>query len=827
MQRLLLLFLIGMFIWCICPANAADTQADIIAKRMELTKNKPFTSIVPRSNEPTGYINVLRMWPESNEMRIAIAALQGIVNREKPQLYIGIDKPLRWLEYYGGMITIEPTERDIYKIFEKFKDSVKGIVVYDYSLDALANVAITYAGVEDLIPADPELAKTLSEKYGWKVVHDLRGKWKTRYEAYSWAYDNLFPKCTKYALSHYNHGIENYNDPSGPNSETPRTGFMVDYAVEFRTFTWHVPTAPTAEEMALAEKIFESVAFHTPIFGRSATQKCFPEPAFVSWVSEFGNLHIPAGMGNTSVLSGANVPPEMLVQKPLKNVRDLGPDKIYIAFTNSEHDNLENVIGGGAPWHRGTMDSDDPYRIWWTDPLRGKVPMGWPIGPLVAEIAPTVLAHYTTTATDNDCLMVALSGLTLSDIHTYGAAYPEIQDKLLSEYCQMTGDFMKKLNWTIAQPSGGPAQMRQFVKYTPNLEGIMEGYGMHRGVTPEKADYMLDGVPVLHSLTEKAGGTSRERGVKDMNQRKAINLANEIKEVKLPPGRPGFMHAWTMGWDFGPTTIKMAADLLPEEYVVVRPDELAALYKKYKGDKAEMVSVDPKITPSGTITETPNGTEGLIIDTGKIRAEIGWGKEAQAPIKRVMGVDGKWRGTGKILINNRSDLTIKTFTCKRAKSTSTEKEYRLEYSFSNGGYLAFNIRAVAGTPYVIVTEESKQTNVPSWCFDTYGGFEPNMTYTDAELRPMDYKNAKSMGSMPWHRWILQGKNEGPDRDMIGLITMSVADWTSGEMLCWQRAPGTFFEFFHSRTGMKKFAVAALDRNDSEAPQRVWNELNVE
>src|SRR5690606_30004165 len=129
-----------------------------------------------------------------------------------------------------------------------------------------------------------------------------------------------------------------------------------------------------------------------------------------------------------------------------------------------EKDNLEHVIGGGTPWHRTTMDTDDPYRIWWCDPLRGQVPIGWPLGPLAAEIAPTSLAYYTTTSTDNDCLMVALSGLCLSDPENYGGAYPEIRDKLLDEYCRMTGDFMKRLNWTIAQPVATPAHLRHFVK---------------------------------------------------------------------------------------------------------------------------------------------------------------------------------------------------------------------------------------------------------------------------------------------------------------------------------------------------------------------------
>ena len=230
---------------CCCAACAAGDAASVVAQRREMGRNRPFASAVPRSNEPTGELVVLRIWPDAVDMRIALGALQGIVNRDRPRLYIGLDKPLYWLEYYGGKVyrNVEP---DVWKIFGRFKGQVKGVVVYGFSLDALANVAITYAGIEELIPATPKLAEELASRFGWKTRHDLRGRWKTRHEAYKWAFENLFSRCDK-------------------------------------------------------------------------------------WGQRGGSSN-----------------------------RDLGPDKVYLAFTNSEHDNLEHVIGGGPPWHRLGMETDDP-----------------------------------------------------------------------------------------------------------------------------------------------------------------------------------------------------------------------------------------------------------------------------------------------------------------------------------------------------------------------------------------------------------------------------------------------------------------------------------
>ncbi len=805
-----------------CAAGAAESPASIAAKRRAMGKLPSFGGVVPRSNEPGGELVVLRIWPDDVDMRIAVAALQGLVNREKPRLYIGIDKPLRWLEYYSGK-TITKIEPDIYKVFERFKGYAKGLVVYDYSVDALPNLAITYAGIEDLIPADPELAQDLSARFGWKVVHDLRGKWKTRCEAYKWAYENLFPRCEKRLLIHYNHGYKTREpDPFGMDGETLKTGHLVDYAVEFRAFCWHVPTEPTDDEVALAEQIMQSVPFHTPILGRSSTQDCFPEPAFVSWVAEFANLHIPAGMGNTSVLSGARIPEEMLRQKELPVTHDMGPDKVYVAFTNSEKDNLEHVIGGGPPWHRLGMETDDPYKIWWSDPWRGRVPIGWPLCPLIADFAPTTLAEFMTTKTDNDYFMAALSGLCLSDPETYGMRYPEIQDQLLDEYCKLTGEYMKHLGWTQAQPVGTPAILRHFAGNIPFMTGMMEGYGVHRGMSYEKANYVLDGVPVFHALTEGTFGTSRERPLSEVNQAKAKAFAKEITSIKVTE-RPAFIHAWNVGWDFGPTTLKMTADLLPPDYVVVRPDELAALFMKYRHDNPAGGVSDAAEPSTGRVTETP-AENGLIVDTGRIAVEIAWGSEASAPVKRVRGVDGKWRCTGVLILNNPRHLKAESLTCRKTLDTDNQKRYELVYGFGEDRTVRFVLTATAGKPYILVQENSAGSNIPSWGLDAFPDFRPDTLYSDCDTRPLDYKGSHSMGSLPWYHWMLACKKDGPERDLIGVLVASLPDWANATAIFWQRETGAYWEFYHDRNGGRKYAIVALDRGDADAPKRVWEEL---
>ena len=820
--RLLLLTLLAALLISVSQLACAESVQEVAAKRKAMAADKPYTSVVPRANEPTGELTVLALWPYEPDMRFAVAALQGIVNREQPRLYIGYDKILRWMQYHSGKVTIDG-EYDIDKVFEMYKDKVKGLIIYDDQFDAGLNIAITYAGIEDLLPVTPQLAESLSTKFGWKVVHDLRGRWTDRVEAYKWAFENLRPKCTNYALMHFKFAHIPNDGSFEAESWRHQVAHSVDYAVMARMFVWHIYMEPVPGEMELANRIMESVPFYTPVFGASSG-KMLAEPVFVTYVSTYANLHIPLYSPNVSVLSGVRIPDDQLKQKRLPVTREIDPDKIYIAFTNSEHDNMGHVIGGGVPWKSLGMETDDPYKMWWADPMRGKVPIGWPIGPLLCELAPTILARMTMTATDNDYFMAALSGISLTNIPDFGAAYPGMEDELSAGYAKLTGEYLNRLGWTMINPWSGPGTLRAFTQNIPGLEGIFEGYGRHPGVTYEHASYLLDGVPVFHNLTKGSVGTSRDNTISESYAIKSKTMVDQIKEVKVDE-RPAFMHVWTMGWDFSPTILKMVADQLPPEYVVVRPDELAVMFKKHKEAQAKLNSHSVMIKASGNVTETPNGDSGLIINTGKIKVEIGWGNKPQPPIKRVMGVDGKWRGSGTLLLSNSKNQTVESFSCEKLKDSSNEKQYLLKYIYSNGGSVTTKMTALMGQPYLLVEETISMKHVPTWSFNVSDGFKPDTCWSDKQIEPIDYKGLVEKGKLPWSSWLMAGKKDGPERDMIGIIAVSWDKWNNGQIVFRQRDKSADFESYYYRSGIKKFAIAALDKNDPKAPEEIYRELN--
>jgi hypothetical protein len=95
----------------------------------------------------------------------ALAALQGIVNRTTPRLYVRfvrsphyarniddywlekITRPGQWLD--GRRLD---EAQSIEELVGRFRDAIRGVVLYDPAVAATSNVASTIAGVEDLLP---------------------------------------------------------------------------------------------------------------------------------------------------------------------------------------------------------------------------------------------------------------------------------------------------------------------------------------------------------------------------------------------------------------------------------------------------------------------------------------------------------------------------------------------------------------------------------------------------------------------------------------------------------------------------------------------------
>ncbi len=108
------------------------------------------------------------------------AALQGIVNRESPRLYLryvkahGIDIDGYWLDLLSkdrdGWLRgrRRSSARSLLGLIHRFRKEIHGLVVYDPQVAATSNLASTIAGVEDLLPVrfDPHPDSLYSQLTG-------------------------------------------------------------------------------------------------------------------------------------------------------------------------------------------------------------------------------------------------------------------------------------------------------------------------------------------------------------------------------------------------------------------------------------------------------------------------------------------------------------------------------------------------------------------------------------------------------------------------------------------------------------------------------------
>jgi hypothetical protein len=115
-----------------------------------------------------------------------LAAVQGLVNREAPRLYVtycagfGVETDQFWLDWLRGedgwlknreLVTLTSPE-EVVRTFSRY---VKGLVVYDPQVQATSCLASAAAGCDDLLPvrfsrATNSMFALLTEKLGLPVA---------------------------------------------------------------------------------------------------------------------------------------------------------------------------------------------------------------------------------------------------------------------------------------------------------------------------------------------------------------------------------------------------------------------------------------------------------------------------------------------------------------------------------------------------------------------------------------------------------------------------------------------------------------------------------
>jgi hypothetical protein len=351
--------------------------------------------IFPSFEKPRS-LTVVDARPYAWDEQLALACLQGLVNRVEPRLYLVFDdvNDRHWLSIYRERYGLPSAEaKGMEEAFERFAREISGVVLYDDAMIHAMNLAQTWGAVHGAVPATPELARKL-ERFGLSAREDFRGRFKDRIEAYQWGFENLLPQCSTTVVG--NCCTEGWY-PSKSQKFLPH---IKDYLVAVKAFTFDLSSRiRDREEFALFDRILAAMPGSGVVLG----WHCFKcrESEYIAQASRHGwvvfcNLRSP----NYSVHSGIKTSYPFTQQHA--DLRKIAvEDKVYVNFIHSD---------GDAIWAHNNF-----YARNWLDSQRGTFPLTWEIQPYAYDLAPGQLEYYYRTKAPGDYFVAGPSGAGYSD----------------------------------------------------------------------------------------------------------------------------------------------------------------------------------------------------------------------------------------------------------------------------------------------------------------------------------------------------------------------------------------------------------------------------
>ena len=504
--------------------------------------------------------------------RTLFSALQGVVNRTKPRIFLfepEQEGKYKWPGLLGLEIDEWPADKR-WELVRKYKDEVTGVVLYSTERSRhYKNLASTVAGLKGALPVTQAERQALEQAgMHFEVVDDLSGlPYDKPTEIYQYLYEHYWPLCSKRLLVSLN----------------PDMGYVRDLGVAAgAAIIWLDPRK--SPENTVVRKFLQQMEA-----GESVVTGWWPEErAGIGVATEYGLSTIPSDFyENATVYAGMShqTNPPAVPKKPrLEN-------KVYLAIFLSDGDNVQ--------YCQHAMS-----RLW-DQKNRGIIPLNWTISPALADIGPGLMNHYYRTATPNDCFVSGPSGMgyaMMYDAHNYvwnaaGRAAFEPYARLTSRYLEKTGlrviTIWDEVDTTLAET---------YADHCRNLYGLtLQDWERHsHKLRPFTARDRLPVVPNLPCYVE------------DVN---TIYDFWQDTIARFDGTHPLFLAAQGKSWNLGPDQIvrlkERLEQLSPGNIVICRADHFFNLYNEAHGmDHNLTLAADVRITSSRTSTKPGYAADG-------------------------------------------------------------------------------------------------------------------------------------------------------------------------------------------------------------------------
>ncbi|HTL30840.1 MAG TPA: GxGYxYP domain-containing protein, partial [Tepidisphaeraceae bacterium] len=362
--------------------------------------------------------------PRSYDEALAVACVQGILNRESPRLYVlsrTNERPRYWLDllrqdnrWLAGR-AISPID-SFGELIKLAGDRIKGAIIWDPEVPATVNIATTMAGQYDAVVLSPQLHQSSS----LPVLHDLRRKFtgsetgSKKNDAYRWAIREFLERdlCSSKFLCLFHDSFET--------RAKGEIGYVVtrDWAVKNRSFVFdlspwpdEVPEDDPSQKLGtdyetyqmILERIersaggkhmtemtgFFALTKYSSEGGRKSRHEPVPTEWQTVWIISPHNIYqntISSDCFNQSLHSQA--PRKPLKQKFAKPPLPKLENKAYVAILMADYDSATPLYDF-LPSH-------------WDDAQRGASAFIWGVNPNLIDTYPDLIAYFYETASAAD-----------------------------------------------------------------------------------------------------------------------------------------------------------------------------------------------------------------------------------------------------------------------------------------------------------------------------------------------------------------------------------------------------------------------------------------
>lgn len=328
-------------------------------------------------------ITVVKLSALSLAQRHTVIALQGLVARDKPQIFIDYGYEtnryaLKELENAGHKLVYNDESGNPWRfdtVVAKFKPYIadSGYTLYATTEDhGQLNTAINLATLNGWLPVTPADEEAVIQ-LGLEKKADISS-------------DNI---DLKYMKKFYKENKDSFRNDSLVHLYYYASG-MRDFAVQQNIFVMYVEDADF-EARLFRDEVMRELEPSSTIFGW-----CQYEIKFTESASRYGHYVIPSDHSyNLSILSSFNATDEKF-DAPYEGEIQLNPDKHYVAIVYSDGDNLQWIQNGFSEFHTWQSYGLD-------------APVSWTFAPIAAEVTDVDIKR-TLANSDNATFITGPSG---------------------------------------------------------------------------------------------------------------------------------------------------------------------------------------------------------------------------------------------------------------------------------------------------------------------------------------------------------------------------------------------------------------------------------